>query len=196
MPFLAACPSCKKTFDAPDQAAGRKVRCPHCTTLMRLPTMEEIRVLTSPVPEAIPTDSPAKRKPTATKKLLIVVAALFSLFVALPIGVVWLSRGTVDLPVLNQAKSDKDAIKKYVLENANDPSSVEFLEFSKPSPAKLSFTPSPQSRQVSPSELNPWPHTVEVKLRARNRLGALMVDTTTFCLSEDGRVLSVQGQWW
>lgn len=37
MPITVACPSCRKALKAPDNAAGRKVKCPGCGSVLIIP---------------------------------------------------------------------------------------------------------------------------------------------------------------
>ncbi|HUX02100.1 MAG: hypothetical protein WBD63_05575 [Phycisphaerae bacterium] len=37
MPITTTCPGCGKQMEAPDKAAGRKARCPHCRSVVEIP---------------------------------------------------------------------------------------------------------------------------------------------------------------
>jgi hypothetical protein len=50
MPLTLACPSCGKQFTVPDSAAGKRGRCPSCSTELQIPGI--------PPPEAPPEPSP------------------------------------------------------------------------------------------------------------------------------------------
>ena len=51
MPIDIICSSCSRVMRAPDEAAGKAVRCPHCQTVNQLPLAPEI-VEGSPFPSA------------------------------------------------------------------------------------------------------------------------------------------------
>jgi phage FluMu protein Com len=40
MPISVLCPSCNSKLNAPDAAAGKRVKCPKCQVLMELPAPE------------------------------------------------------------------------------------------------------------------------------------------------------------
>src|SRR5581483_5741728 len=40
MPIVITCPSCSTTLKAPDTAAGKKVKCPKCTSAISVPAAE------------------------------------------------------------------------------------------------------------------------------------------------------------
>lgn len=56
MPITVACPSCRKALKAPDNAAGRKVKCPGCGTALAIPAPQtaapfgDLSVPTPPTP--------------------------------------------------------------------------------------------------------------------------------------------------
>lgn len=69
MSLLVACPSCKGQCQAPDNAAGRKVRCPRCGAVLDVPapaSPPQARPAPSPVPSSVPVTPLALRpKPSA-----------------------------------------------------------------------------------------------------------------------------------
>ena len=68
MPITANCSGCGKTIAAPDSAAGRKARCPHCNAIVDIPggaANVAVAVATPPVAEpALTPPSSVLRPPT------------------------------------------------------------------------------------------------------------------------------------
>ncbi|MCI0682968.1 MAG: hypothetical protein L0Y71_12770 [Gemmataceae bacterium] len=74
MPITVSCPSCGGTIKAPENLAGRKVKCPKCTAVMMLPAaaggIEAIQA-TPPAPAAppaMPSASPAPPPPRQSSR--------------------------------------------------------------------------------------------------------------------------------
>ena len=66
--MLIICHSCNSKIRVPDKAAGKRVKCPKCATLLTVPAAdpapgpdpETAGVSTTPLPPAPATDSPAE----------------------------------------------------------------------------------------------------------------------------------------
>jgi len=56
MPIVVTCPGCSATLKAPDTAAGKKVKCPKCTSAIPVPAAEEPPVMEE---EAFEEEAPA-----------------------------------------------------------------------------------------------------------------------------------------
>src|SRR5262245_33432265 len=57
MPAIVPCPSCEKKLKVPDGAEGKKIRCPHCKTLLLISTDG------LDLAEGVTAAKPAKRRP-------------------------------------------------------------------------------------------------------------------------------------
>ncbi|HYT89702.1 MAG TPA: helix-turn-helix domain-containing protein [Gemmataceae bacterium] len=66
MPIPVSCAQCHTTLNAPDNAAGRKVRCPKCSTAFAVPAVEEDVAI-----EAVaPSPRPARQAPSGPLQLI------------------------------------------------------------------------------------------------------------------------------
>jgi phage FluMu protein Com len=61
MPFTIQCSKCQKTLKVPDEAAGKKVRCPSCQEVIAVPAAQK----ESPPEEAV-TPAPAAPTPSTS----------------------------------------------------------------------------------------------------------------------------------
>src|SRR5215467_5808331 len=57
MPISMKCPQCGKKLNAPDSAAGKRARCPHCKTIVTLPAAG------SPPPDELLDAEPMQEQP-------------------------------------------------------------------------------------------------------------------------------------
>ncbi len=60
MPIAIRCTGCKQRLRVPDKAAGRRVKCPKCQTVLRIPKLQEPR-------EANTAERPVQKQPTAAE---------------------------------------------------------------------------------------------------------------------------------
>jgi uncharacterized Tic20 family protein len=63
MPITIACPSCKARLQAPDNAAGKKVKCPKCGTPIPVPAGGGSAPTPTRQPAAAPSKAPVKKAP-------------------------------------------------------------------------------------------------------------------------------------
>src|SRR5206468_4058449 len=62
MPIAISCPSCKARCNAPDTAAGKKVKCPKCQSLISVPAGGSSPAApTQKQPAAAPSKAPPKK---------------------------------------------------------------------------------------------------------------------------------------
>ncbi len=54
MPIVVTCPSCSATLKAPDNAAGRKLKCPKCTSVIEVPAAAPPPVVQEEIVEDLP----------------------------------------------------------------------------------------------------------------------------------------------
>jgi len=69
MPISVTCPACRKALKAPDNATGRKVKCPGCGTLLAIPTPQNTLAPFEDLP--VPTLTPSRRAKTPSRTILI-----------------------------------------------------------------------------------------------------------------------------
>jgi predicted Zn finger-like uncharacterized protein len=62
MPIVVSCPSCSARFNAKDEWAGRKAKCPKCGTVLTVPAAGPAD---APAPPAAPKPSPSPKPPAA-----------------------------------------------------------------------------------------------------------------------------------
>lgn len=137
MSITVACPSCRKALKAPDNAAGRKVKCPKCGTVLIIPAPQQIAApfedLSPPAPTMPP--SPARR---SNRAVLFMIAGGGALAVFLLVGVLILIFGT------RGSRSSSPGTKAVAANESND----------KPNPTAMSFES--QAKQVLKAALDSW----------------------------------------
>jgi hypothetical protein len=141
-----ACPRCRQVFNAPDEAAGRKSTCLSCQQRLQIPlpprTLPVPAPLVSYEPEAIPPDPadapvgphsgavpvqayrPQSRRLFYPALIFCGLVALLGLFLGLA-G--WTRTGQRAEQRSGTRLDEEDLVRRYVLNNSEDPKSVEFL---------------------------------------------------------------------
>ena len=114
MPITVACPSCRKALKAPDNAVGRKVKCPGCGTALTIPIPQN-----APAPfESLPVPTPATPNPRAKTPNRTI------LFAAVGGGVLVFLLLAVVLVVVLKSGDSQSSVKVSV--NWKTPNGVEF----------------------------------------------------------------------
>jgi len=84
MPIAILCPGCKKNLKAPDGAAGKKVKCPQCNTVLAIPSSSAVE---DPLPPPQPLLRPTKQ-PNRSVLFLSLGLGVAGIVLVLIIGVV------------------------------------------------------------------------------------------------------------
>jgi len=111
MSISILCPSCKKKLKAPDDAGGKKVKCPQCGTGISLPIPPVVEEPSPPAPPAIPVRPPTKRGNHVLVFLAVgvAVAGIAVTLVVLSVsGFLWGSKGNEQADVKAQPKNPAD----------------------------------------------------------------------------------------
>ena len=108
MPISILCPSCKKNLKAPDNAGGKRVKCPQCGTGISLPTPP---VVEEPFPPAMPVRRPTKQGNHVLVFLVVgvAVAGIAGILIVLAVGgFLWGAKGNEQAVVKAQPKKPAD----------------------------------------------------------------------------------------
>jgi hypothetical protein len=151
---------------------------------------------TAPAAEVQSTAASAAAKPRFTRRFLLLAVAAISLALAI-LGGTWLvATGGALLPF-----SDESVVRRYVLDNADDPASVEFDRWG-PNDEEGRVAGAIEKRfqergltgfglAMQQMGFPPGSHTIRVRFRAKNRVGAKELVDMLYAV-KDGKVVGTQ----
>ena len=179
MDLKCQCPGCGQKIGFPDNLRGQMATCPVCSKpVLLVPVFQPAPIATTSAPPL----SQQQTKPLTFQEHVagcgcLVILAAFGVMAYCHFTGNWgfaLKPAGIPAPPVANSWINKEVtqVKEWIKANANDPSSVEFVEWGEVSPEGAGFK-------------------VRCKFRAKNGFGALVLGQKEFHMDASGKVTSV-----